>query len=211
MLEIGYRAQLSSKLQLDIDIFQQTGENLTAIVQTAGPQQFMNVPTTAKQIGSTISLNYVPNERIQFKPFFTLQKTETTDLPSLYVDPAIVPPGTVTYSDGKHAYTPGSYGGFYFNYRPVAKLNVNISGYYFTNQTQYDQSYDSSDDSTPQYANGQIKNKFMANAKISYEIAKNLNVFVNARNMFGSSSREFYAADRTAALYTGGLSYSLVR
>ncbi len=214
MIEIGYRSQLSSKLQLDIDVFHQTAKNLTAIYQTAGPQQFFNTPTEATQIGTTISLNFVPNEKIQFKPFFTFQQTDTKDMPSAYVDPAIVPPGFVTYSDSKHAYTPGSYGGFYFNYKPISKFNINLSGYYFTKQNQYDGSqYDpgTGAELEPQYSNGQIKGKFMMNAKVSYEIVKNLNVFVNARNAFGSDSREFYAADQTAGLYTGGLTYNLLK
>lgn len=211
MIELGFRSQLSGKLQLDIDVFQQTGKNLTAMVQTAGPQQFLNVPTTASQMGTTISFNYVPNEKIQFKPFLTIQKTDTKDLPSLYLDPTLPSPPypAVTYSNSTNHYTPGSYGGFYFNYKPASKFNVNLSGYYFSKQTQYDASYDVSDTSTPQYANGQISGKFMMNAKVSYELVKNLNVFLNGRNLFGSTSREFYAADRTAGLYTAGLSYNL--
>jgi hypothetical protein len=169
------------------------------------------MPTTAKQVGTTISLNFVPNEKIQFKPFITIQKTETEELPSQFVDPSIVPPGFVTYSNSTHEYTPGSYGGFYFNYKPVNKFNINLSGYYFSKQTQYDQSYDVADTATPQYANGQISGKFMFSAKASYEIVKNLNVFLNGRNLFGSDSREFYAADRTAGLYTAGLTYNVTR
>jgi iron complex outermembrane recepter protein len=211
MIELGYRSQLTNKLQLDIDVFQQSGKNLTAIVQTAGPQQFFNVPTTAKQIGTTISLNFVPNDKIQFKPFITIQKTETEDLASFYLDPSLPSPPypTVTYSNSTHKYTPGSYGGFYFNYRPTNKLNINLSSYYFGKQTQYDGSYDANDTSTPQYAYGQVQSKFMLNAKVSYELVKNLNVFVSGRNILNSDSREFYAADRTAGLYTGGLSYDL--
>lgn len=209
MIEVGYRVQISPKLQLDVDAFHQNGENLTAIVQTAGPQQFMNTPTTAEQIGATISFNYVPNQKIQFKPFFTFQKTETKDLPSLYADPAILPPGFLTYSDSKNQYTPGSFGGFYFNYQPVAKFNINVSGYYFTKQTQYDQSYDVADDSTPQYAFGQIGGKFLLNAKVSYEIVNGLNVYANARNLTGAKSREFYAGDQTAGLYMFGATFNL--
>lgn len=213
MIEVGYRVQISPKLQLDLDAFHQNGENLTAIVQIdgGGTQQFMNTPTTAEQIGATISFNYVPNQKIQFKPFFTFQKTETKDLPSIYLDPSLPSPPfpTVTYSDSKNEYTPGSYGGFYFNYQPISKLNINLSGYYFTKQTQYDQSYDANDDSTSQYAYGQIDGKFMFNAKISYEIISGLNVFANARNLTGADSREFYAGDRTAGLYMGGLSFNL--
>lgn len=213
MIEIGYRSQITNKLQLDIDIFHQTGKNLTAIVQTSGPQQFFNVPTRATQIGSTISLNFVPNDKFQFKPFITIQKTETDDLASLYLDPSLPSPPypAVTYSNSTHQYTPGSYGGFYFNYRPIGKLNINISSYYFGKQTQYDGSYDWNNTTTPQYANGQIQSKFMLNVKVSYEIVKNLNVFASGRNVLNSDSREFYAGDRTAGLYTGGLSYNLTK
>jgi iron complex outermembrane receptor protein len=208
MIELGYRSQLSEKIQLDIDVFHQNGKNLTAIVQTAGPQQFYNVPTTATQIGTTVSLNFVPNDKIQFKPFVTIQKTETEDLASIYVDPSLFP---VTFSNSTHKYTPGSFGGFYFNYRPTNKLNINLSSYYFAKQTQYDGSYDSNDASTPQYSYGQVKSKFMLNAKVSYEVVKNLNVFVSGRNILNTDSREFYAADRTAGQYTGGLSYNLTK
>jgi len=208
MIELGYRSQLTDKIQLDIDVFQQKGKNLTAIVQTAGPQQFNNMPTTATQIGTTISLNFVPSDKIQFKPFVTIQKTETEDLASVYVDPTLFP---VTYSNSTHKYTPGSYGGFYLNYRPINKLNINLTSYYFGKQTQYDGSYDFNDTSTPQYAYGQVQSKFMLNAKVSYELVKNLNIFVSGRNILNSDSREFYAADRTAGLYTGGLSYNLIK
>lgn len=215
MIELGYRAQLTEKLQFDLDIFQQKAENLTAIVVKQTPPfastlvaQFSNTPTTATQRGVTFSMNYVPSEKIQFKPFITLQKTETEDLPSMYVDAGAVP-FPITYSSSTHKYTPGSFGGFYFNYKPVAKFNVNLNGYYFAKQSQYDASWSETDKTTKQYAEGQIKSKFMLNAKVSYEVAKGLNLYVNARNAFGSSSREFYGADQTAGLYLAGLSYNL--
>jgi iron complex outermembrane receptor protein len=215
MLELGYRAQLTEKLQFDIDVFQQKAENLTAIVVKQTPPfastlvaQFANTPTTATQRGVTLSVNYVPNEKIQFKPFITLQKTETKDLPSAYIDPSAIP-FPITYSNSTHQYTPGSFGGFYLNYKPVAKFNINLNGYYFAKQSQYDASWSETDKTTAQYAQGQIKAKFMLNAKVSYEVAKGLNVYVNARNLFGSSSREFYGTDQTAGLYLLGLSYNL--
>lgn len=213
MVEVGFRSQLSNKLQLDLDIFEQEGRNLTAIIQTSGPQQFLNTPTTATQIGATLAVNFVPNEKIQFKPFVTIQRTTTKDLPSLYLDPSLPSPPypAVAYSNSTHKYTPGSFGGFYLNYKASAKFNINLNGYYFSKQTQYDQSYDADEPGTPQYAQGQIDGKFMINANLSYEAAKNLNVFVNARNLFGSDSREFYAADRTGGLFLAGLSYKLTK
>lgn len=211
MVELGFRSKLTNNLQLDIDLFVQDVKNLTAILQTAGPQQFFNLPTTAQQIGTTLSLNFVPNDKIQFKPFVTFQKTETSDLPSVYLDPTLPSPPfpVVTYSNSTHKYTPGAYGGFYFNYRPTTKANLNVSAYYLSKQTQYDGSYSVSNTSTAQYANGQIEGKLIMSAKASYEVVKGLNVFVNARNLFGADAREFYGADRTAGLYTGGVSYNL--
>lgn len=213
MIEVGYRAQITTGLQLDIDVFQQTGKNLTAIVQTSGPQQFFNVPTSARQLGTTLSLNFVPNEKIQFKPFITIQKTETEELASIYLDPSLPSPPypSVSYSNSTHKYTPGSFGGFYFNFRPVSKFNINVNAYYFSKQTQYDGSYNANDTTTPHYAVGQIDAKFMVSAKLSYEIVKNLNVFANARNLFGADTREFYAADKTAGLYTAGLSFNMLK
>lgn len=211
MVELGYRLQISKTLLFDIDVFTQDAKNLTALLQTIENQQFFNTPTTARQVGTTISLNFVPNERIQFKPFVTIQKTETKDMPSIYLDPALgdmigMP---VTYSDSEHLYTPRSYGGFYFNYRALSKLNINLSSYYFTDQTNYDASYDVNDPGTPQYAAGQIEGKFMVNAKVSYEVLKGLNAFVSGRNILGASSREFYGGEETKGMFLGGLSYKM--
>lgn len=213
MIEIGYRLQISKNLQLDIDGFKQTAKNLTAILQTSTNQQFFDVPTTAEQLGATISVNFVPNDKIQFKPFITIQKTETKDLPSIYLDPNLgqIIGMPVTYSDSKHLYTPGSYGGFYLNYKPLSKFNVNLSGYYFSKHTNYDQTYNAEDASAnpAQYEQGQIAAKFTMNAKVSYEVVKGLNAFVSGRNSFGASSREFYGAEKTTGLFLGGLSYKM--
>ncbi len=213
MLELGYRLQLTKNLQFDIDAFRQTADNLTAILQTNTNQEFQNILTTATQTGVTLSVNFVPNDKIQFKPFVTLQMTETEDLPSVYLDPAFAQSigMPVAYGDSEHRYTPGSYGGFYFNFRATQKLNVNLNGYYFSKQTNYDASYDAENpDANPaQYEEGQISAKFLLNAKVSYEIVKGLNGFVSARNCFGSSSREFYGSEKTKGLFLVGLSYRM--
>jgi iron complex outermembrane receptor protein len=217
MIELGYRVQITNKLQLDVDVFQQKAKNLTAIVtKQFAPSvvaQFTNVPTTATQRGVTLSLNFVPNEKIQFKPFITIQKTETKDkpvingMPSDYIDPTISPV-PVVYTTTTHKYTPSTYGGFYFNYRPITKFNVNLNGYFFGKQSQYDLSWNEQNVDAPQYAHGQVKAKFMLSAKVSYEVYKGINLFINARNLSSEDSREFYAADRTQGLYLAGASFN---
>jgi len=209
MVELGYRVQITDKLQLDVDLFQQSAQNLTAIVQFSGYQSFINVPTTAVQQGATLSVNYVPNDKFQFKPFITFQTTQTSNLPSLYVDPGFAQAANIPlmYSNSKNLYTPGSYGGFYLNYHPVQKLNLNLSGYYFSQHTNYDAS--NTVPGSPQYSQGQIAGKFMANFKVSYEIYKGLNVFTSGRNILGATSREFYGGDQTQAMLFGGVNYNL--
>ena len=128
MIELGYRSQRTNKIQLDIEEFQQNGKNLTTIVQTAGPQQFYNVPTTSTQIGTTLSMDLIPNSKIQFKPFSDDPETETEDLASLYLDPSLPTLHIQVWPKATaHKYTPGSFGGFYFNYRPTSKINIDLT------------------------------------------------------------------------------------
>ncbi len=213
MQEIGYRLKASEKLQFDVDAFIQTAENIVALLQNQSNQQFGDIPTTAQQVGATISVNYVPNEKIQFKPFVTIQNTETKNLPSLYVDPAFAQAANIplTYSNSTHLYTPGSYGGFYFNYKASQRLTININSYFFGKQTNYDGSYDANNPSSKpaQYAQGQIAGKFLVNAKVSYELAKGLSIYVTGRNVFNSNSREFLGADPMNSMFLGGLNYKM--
>lgn len=210
MIEIGYRAQLSKSLQLDIDIFNQRAENFTEItakefspiIGRVSAYQFSNLPTTATQNGATIGLNFVPNDKIQFKPFVTLQETMTYDLPSSLADPTLDP--TLTYSDSKHKNTPSVYGGYYFNFKASKKFNVNLNGYYFAGHRQYDGT-----DATSTSEAGDIKGKFLVNVKANWNVTQQLSLYVNGRNVLNSNTREFFGTDRIGGLYMIGASFSL--
>jgi len=212
MAELGYRSQITKSVQLDVDVFAQKANHFTALlvkqVVPTGPTstlpvdlQVDDIPTSATQIGATLSLNFVPNERIQFKPFVTVQKTDTKDLPSTYDDPNNFP---VTYSDSKHKHTPSFYGGYYFNFKATDKLNFNLNGYYFASQRQYS-AVDMDDNS----AAGDISGAFLLNAKVSYQVIKGLNVFVNGRNIMDSNAREYWGTDKIGALYAAGATFNL--
>ena len=211
--EIGYRVKANEKLQIDVDGFVQTAENIVALLQNQTNQQFGNIPTTATQVGGTLSINFVPNEKIQFKPFITVQSTQTKNLPSLYINPTFAQSigMPLSYSNSKDLYTPGSYGGFYFNYKPVSKFSINLNSYFFSHQTNYDGSYDANNPSAnpAQYAQGQISGKCLINARLAYELTKGLNVYVTGRNIFNSNSREFLGADPIYSMFLGGLNYKL--
>jgi iron complex outermembrane receptor protein len=210
MVEAGYRSKLSKNLQLDLDVFRQRLENLSVIqaqvynpiIKTAQYSQVTNLPTSAVQYGTTLSLNFVASENLQIKPFITVQHTRTYDLPSAFAT-ASVNPG-LTYSSSTHKSTPAVYGGYYVNYRLAARWNINMNGYYFSAQRQYDQS-----DPTGVSPYGHISGKVLVNAKLNWSATKQLSLFANARNAFNSSAREIFGTDHINGIYLVGASFSL--
>lgn len=210
MIEVGFRSQLTNNLQLDIDVFSQKAKNLNALI-VKGPdgtftngvpnfiQEFDDIQTTASQLGTTFSINYVPNEKIQIKPFVTIQKTEVQDVYSGY-------DLTSTFSDEDHENTPSVYGGYYVNINPIEKLNINLNGYFFTKQTQYDPHYSSTGGVGPE---SNIASKFIFNLKVGYKVSNDVNIFLNGRSVVGNDSREFFTGDRIGALILGGVSFDL--
>ncbi|MFZ6009085.1 MAG: TonB-dependent receptor plug domain-containing protein [Bacteroidota bacterium] len=208
MYELGYRVKLSKSLQLDIDVFHQAADNFSAI-QIAGvvppgiPMlQFQDIPTTAEQIGATLSLNFVPSEKLQVKPFLTFQKTETENLPESYVSPSVNP--ALQYISNEHKNTPSMYAGYFVNYKVASKFNFNLNGYYFAAHNQY-----AAIDKDGVSEQGRVDAKLLFNVKANYTLIEGLNVFVNARNAFNSDTREFFAADQVGGLYLVGASFNL--
>jgi iron complex outermembrane receptor protein len=203
MLELGYRASLTKNIQLDIDLFNQVADNYNALLAT-GPinQQVFNIPTTAVQNGMTLGINYVANDKLQIKPFVTIQRTETKDLPSAYMTQTFNP--AVTYSTSEHKNTPSFYGGYFINYKPVNKLNFNLNGYYFAAHRQYDASDPSASGSA-----GDISGKFLLNLKANWSVTKAFSLFLNGRNILNNHSREFFGADQIGGLYSAGATISL--
>jgi iron complex outermembrane receptor protein len=205
MVELGYRVKVSKSLQVDIDGFLQKADQFSALLtsQRLAPtvplrQEFLNVPTEATQTGATLAVNFVPNEKIQIKPFLTWQKTETKNLPSSYnteeVGTQIGEP--VTYSNSKHRATPSVYGGYYLQYNPIKNLSLNVTGYYMSAQTQYAE------------VDQKIDDIMLVNAKVSYQI-KSVTLFVNGRNIFNNDSRQFWGTDRAGNTWLAGITLDL--
>ena len=203
MLEVGYRTQLTRRLSLDIDVFRQVGDQFSAILtQGALARSFGSLPTSAEQIGTTFSINFLPSENLQIKPFVTFQKTETKALPSSFGTATFDP--TLSYSDSKHESTPSAYGGFFINYKVSSKLYVNLNGYYFSAHHQYD-----STDPNATDAVGHISGKVLVNAKVNYAVHKNINLYLNGRNILNQDSREVFGTDHTGAQLYAGASFNL--
>jgi iron complex outermembrane recepter protein len=216
MIEVGYRTKLSSNLQLDIDVFHQHASNLTTGIAKGFSNypnvpasdfvvEFDNVPTTATQIGTTIGLNYIPNSKWQIKPFITIQSTETKNLADIYLDPELSTsqPGVgfsdVTYSNSKHTYTPGVFGGYYINFKPNDKFNVNMNGYFTGDQTWH------------RDVNTTVQTDaiFLVNMKLNYAISKKMNIYINGRNILNNQNPQFLGGDRLGSMFLGGFSFNL--
>lgn len=212
LIELGYRSRLSNKMQIDVDIFYQHQSNpfyyVTAISPSGIVQQMQSFPTTGDQIGTSISMTFVPTENLTIKPFITLQKTTIENLPNGFTSFNGFPGGDIpiTYSNGVvHKNTPPTYGGYYVQYQPCERLGINFNGYFLAAQTQYD----ASDFKTFLSSEGQISGKLIFSTKLTYQLAKGLSVFGNARNLFNSHSREFYGADITGGSYLIGAMWKL--
>ncbi len=215
MYELGYRTKLSDKWQLDLDLFYQTSQNYSlttggdSVVEPARVsivQSSRTLPLMAKQIGGTLSVNYVQG-KIQFKPFVTVQFTRLEGV-SLYRD-APERNSTANYNvtyDTDHNGTPNVYGGFYLNYKLTEKLNVNLNGYYFSQHT-YNNLYSNF---APDKNDGivDIKGKLLLNAKVSYKIYKGFDVFANIRNLLNQTSYEFAQTDKIPVMVLVGASFT---
>lgn len=217
MIEVGFRGQLSKQLQLDFDVFRQKASNVSAYTVSAGsfvPQlgifvpsliQIQNTDIEATQTGITASLNYVPNDIIQFKPFITWQQTDVDNIPDTFILPSLNP--SLTYSSREHKASPAIFGGWYLNVRP-GKWNFNLSGFYFGKQDVYAGNVGVQ---VPQLPGLPTENdgKLLLNARIGYSINQQFTVFALGRNILAQDSREFSFADKIGALWGLGLNFDL--
>ncbi len=205
MIEFGYRSQLTKNIQLDFDVFSQKIENLSALIfkgfngNFANPmivEKFENIPTVASQMGATFAINFVPNEKFQFKPFVTIQKTKVDNLLASYDN-------STTSTNETHKSTPAYYGGYYLNFKASKKINVNVNGYYFASHVQYGR------DGNRTPVNFNVSGKFLVDMKASYHFTNQLSGFINARNALNNNTREYFGADKIGGLYLAGLSFKL--
>jgi len=156
-------------------------------------------------------------KKFQFKPFVTIQKTTLHNY-SRYANTSNVTPdpnnnfdplnnniysGMGTEMD--HKFTPKVYGGGYLNYQ-AGKFNINVNAYVFSKHTFYHSFNLYFPDGR---GVGEVKEKAVINAKISYSPMKTLTVFINAKNVLNKQSREYYLSDLTPGMILGGVTVKL--
>jgi iron complex outermembrane recepter protein len=219
MFEIGWRAKLTEFLQIDMDIFTQGGSNMMNFVvqpqQTSyDPQSGMfditvsrkmeNSDTRIRMNGATFSAN-VALHKIMIKPFITYQYSKLTGFNRYQIHPDVNPVNNVNQKiDKKHDTTPDYYGGMYFNYNPVKKLNINFSPYLYGKQQHY---HEQDNVMGRETEIGKIPAKFQLNGRIGYKVIKGMDLFVSGKNILNQNTREFYGVDEIGAMYFTGINF----
>lgn len=231
MLEVGYRGVISSRLNVDVELFSTVSQNYnTSIVnrlytKLAGtdtilvlPAVSTNLPLKMMQKGITASFTYNTN-KLQFRPFITIQQAKTKNYaPFLNTPDAIVPFSQIQKSKEFNIYsamgtkgaskkTPGAFGGASLNYMFSKKFNASMSAYYYSSHT-----YDHISKlllSNMQAGEDRIAEKLILNMNLSYQPIKGLQVFFNGKNLLNNKAREFFNTDAAPFMFLGGLKYEL--
>jgi len=235
MMEFGVRQKFGRKLQADLSVFYNQSNNYSQLVnqmsgsdapqgmedngqndQSSEPmsmtftETMQNLDLESEQIGATLSLKYVMNEKFSSSLFATYQQTTLNNFDaSSDVIFEGVTGEAINFNDGTdtnyfvtidHDYTPKVYGGATLNYRPSNKWNFNVSLYGYSKQQSF---YTFGKD----FINVEIDPKVTTNLKASYQVNSWMNVYANARNITNESTQEFMFADETGASYLFGLNF----
>jgi iron complex outermembrane receptor protein len=225
---IGYRTRIKNKLEVDASVFYTSAKNFTdlifgnGIVDSSAPVAFKgtidisNLTLQTQQLGSTLSAGYVI-DKWQFTANITLQQSYLIDY-SPYTNSPIAPPlasnnfnpavynmfsnqGTKIYHKG----TPTYFGGFYINYKPYSKLNLNLNGYYYAAHTQLE--IDNLTYHTGARGVENIGGQLLLNAGATYSMTRKINIFANFRNCLNANRVEFYKGDPPAFMAFGGAQF----
>jgi iron complex outermembrane receptor protein len=226
MLEAGYRGSITSRLDIDVELFYIRAKNYNVPVQShpvieldgtdtvhETPIISTNLPLELTQRGITVSVSYGSGE-LQVKPFMTLQQTRTKNYAPFINTPDDGLPGAEQnniYSGiGKEAIlksTPAVFGGASVNYVLSSKINLNMSSYYYSAQTYYHLSNILFNDGIRGIDH--INAKLLINANVLYEPVKGLHLFCTGKNILNDKSREFFRTDDIPFMLLAGVHYEL--
>jgi iron complex outermembrane recepter protein len=216
-----------------------------------GHGEYKNLDLTSTQNGITCNVSVVLSSKLNFRVFATWQETKLKNyyprtiwqdfdslqnaaVAELKTDPTLTPTDTMknytaayTISSSSlisldHKATPSIYGGLIIEYKPVKKLTINSTMYFYTKQTFlqnkiYDigrytdanisnhQATYNPDDYASRYT---ISPKIIVNLMVSYKFWKENSVFFNARNLINNDKVEFAYMDKVEALYLIGLNFN---
>ncbi len=216
LIEFGIRNKITDYLQTDIEAFYTKLVDIEALVRDTiitepvgfDPttpnyptlyvdmheyRSFQNLDLESHQIGVSADISVQPVKNMIFRVFGTYQQTDLKNW-APKVDENID-----SVIDRENDWTPSYYGGFSLNYIPLKKVNLFLSGYYFS-----EQKYERYQSPLGEIASTVIMPKTVLNGKISYMINDKASVYFNARNFLNAKGREFGFADHIYGLYLVG-------
>ncbi len=233
MVEIGYRIKPANNIMVDLEGFYSIAKDFGALYPDSanlnGAQNgtgrtwvrmtYSNLDLKSKQLGLTATFSWVAKENLLIKFFGTYQHTRLENAIVFTQDETIMYMLGIAATNGlgystdfpsdkeniNNLATPAFYGGAIVNYSTLnQKLNINLNSYFYTRQ-EFNSKYTKKDLDTGEYIPDIVSPKIILNAKVSYNIAKPLDVFINARNILGEK-KEFSYMDNIGTLILIGAS-----
>ena len=224
MFEVGYRGQISPRLNVDLELFAIAAGHFNTPVQSRpyttidgkdttviSPIRSTTLPMRLHQAGLTVNLRWKLN-RFDVNPFVTLQHTETLDYAPYLNTPDAGTPNAAhdnIYSGigtrSGLSSTPAAYGGAAINYKVSEKLNVNLNAYGYTHQVYYHLSNILFHDGVRGIDH--IPAKLILNANVIYMPAPGLRLFCTGKNLLNEDYREFFHTDAIPFMTMAGIKY----
>ncbi|MDX2305117.1 MAG: TonB-dependent receptor plug domain-containing protein [Microscillaceae bacterium] len=227
LIELGYRGRLRDNLQVDAELFYARVKNYADFLYGPTRQEVINgtpttvqsfetfnIPLQTSQVGITLSVNYVI-KHFQIRPYFTYQRTtlKNSSIFNNTADAQFVPANpdpsqnNINSNNGtntSHLGTPEFFGGLYLNYRVSNKFNINLNPYFFTDQQYYSFQNTFYPDGR---GIGEIKTKFLLNAKFSLYPTSNFEIFARFKNLLDQKSSEFFNTDQIGFSMWAGVGF----
>ncbi len=196
------------------------------IVPDSVHMMYNNLALKSKQIGLSANIDWVINKKLVASAHFTYQQTkldnyasisrdelielQVTDATETAIDAYITGmanpiPGSIIGSNAlpsdlknnyKHKATPSYFGGFSLTYRPIEKLEITPSSYFYGEQT-----FDN------QYGTDKIDNKFIFNTTVGYKATDKLTFRITGKNLLNQDSNEFAYMDKMPIMIFAGVNF----
>ena len=257
MIEIGYRARPVKNLLIDFEAFYNVSENYGALMPGYSNVQIYNAPDVlqglaapmykpdsvnisyygfdmkSKQLGASVSVDWVASEKLIVKAHATVQQTKLDDYMDKSRDDIIehqvgdaikskleelgyqlgtgdlaldqIPAVVVGESTSMPTDLKSDY-----THKATPSVWGSLSLMYrpIKKLEIFPQAYFYGEQTFEnQYGTEKIDGKFLLNAKVSYKATPKLTVYLNGRNILNNDSREFAYMDKIGGLYLVGASF----
>ena len=272
MFELGYRVRPAKNILIDFEAYYNVSNDFGALTpdyadlyiknpaqivqqlltaQTVTPvvlpdsvhMQYNNLKLKSKQLGASVNIDWVINEKLMANAHFSVQQTKLDNYLGLSrdntiemlvgdaqthtdeTDAADTQIGTWAYmianglmsiddipaqlyyagsdnfpknykNDYEHKSTPSYYGGFTLTYRPIEKLEIIPSSYFYG-----EQSFEN------QYGTVKIDSKFIFNTSVAYKATDKLTFRITGKNLFNQDSQEYAFMDKIPTMVFAGVNF----